>query len=238
MGMHKEIKAQDIISANYVIKFFDDECWAENLFSTGEMLFRPIKSFIKSKQPGRSDSNEGKVNCNFKLYFKGGDAASYKKFGDVTAVQFDVNRPIYSYYRLCGRNFDPNGAIYLNPKMLKDFSSGKQPFCAILDRDLYEKKVMDFFKDHDIAVSIGNVNYSDEAVDSGTIMQMLSGKSDLAYFRKSKEYEEQQERRIVLGEHIDSLVKRGIGRSHDGGIIINIGSLSDIGYIGMPVNFY
>lgn len=69
-------------------------------------------------------------------------------------------------------------------------------------------------------------------------MQTQAGKSDLAYFQKSKAYEEQQERRIILGETIDSLVKRGIGEKFGDGIRIKIGNLSKMGYIAKPVNFY
>ncbi|MDE6504621.1 MAG: hypothetical protein K2L42_01990 [Clostridia bacterium] len=234
----KQIKAQDIMSTNHVIKFFDDESFAEKLFSTGEMLFRPIKSFKESKQPGRGDVDEGIVNCHFQLYCKEVNDTLYKKLGDVTAVHLDDNRPIYCYYQLSGRNFHPNGAIYLNPKMLKDFSSGKQTFCAILDRVLFENQIMSFLNAHDIAATIANVKYSDENVDIGIIMQTKAGKSDLAYFQKSKEYEEQQERRIILGESIDSLVKRGIGEKFGDGIRIKIGNLSKMGYIAKPVNFY
>lgn len=234
----KQIKAQDILSTNYIIKFFDDERFAERLLNTGEMLFRPIKSFKESKQPGRGDIDEGKVNCHFSLYCKESKDTLYNKLCDVTAVHLNTNRPIYCYSRLSGRNFHPNGAIYLNPKMLNDFSSGKQTFCAIIDRVPFENKILDFLKSHDVAATIANVKYSEDDVEVGIIMQTQAGKSDLAYFQKSKAYEEQQERRIILGEPIDSLVEREVGEKFGDGIKIKIGNLSKMGYIAKPVNFY
>ncbi len=234
----KQIKAQDILSTDHIIKFFDDERFAEKLFSTGEMLFRPIKSFKESKQPGRGDAQEGKSNCHFSLYCKEVKDALYEKLCDVTAVHLDDSRPIYSYLQLRSRNFHPNGAIYLNPKMLNDFSSGKQTFCALLDRVPFENKVLDFLKAHDVVATIANVRYSDDDVDVGIIMQTQAGESDLAYFQKSKAYEEQQERRIILGEPIDSLVERGVGEKFGDGIKIKIGDLTKMGYIAKPINFY
>lgn len=64
------------------------------------------------------------------------------------------------------------------------------------------------------------------------------GESDLAYFQKNKSYEEQQERRVILGKSVDSLIKRGVGEAFGDGIIIKIGSLSEMGYIAKSVNFY
>ena len=187
----KLIRAQDILSINYVIKFFDEESFAEKLLHTGEMLFRPIKSFKESNQPGRGDAGEGVVKSHFSLYFKKEQDVLYEKLGDVTAVHLNVNRPIYCYYQLNDRNFHPNGEIYLNPKMLSDFSSGKQTFCAILDRVQFENRVLNFFNANDIAATIANVKYSDDDVDFEIIRQTQMGESDLAYFQKSKAYEEQ-----------------------------------------------
>ncbi len=233
----KQIKAQEIFSTNHVIKFFDDESHAKELFRTGEMLFRPIKSFKESKQPGRGDVGEGKVNQHFSLYCKKDNDDLFEKVVDITAIHLDVNRPIYCYSRLTGRNFHSNGAFYINPQMIKDFSSGKQTFCAVLDRNYFEKKIMKFLDAHDIAATIANVKYSDDDVDKEIIRQTQSGESDLAYFHKSKAYEEQQERRIILGESIDSLVERGVGERFNEGIKFYIGNLSKIGYIAKPVNF-
>lgn len=234
----KQIKAQEIFSTNHVIKFFDDKSFAERLLCTGEMLFRPIKSFKESKQPGRGDAGEGKVNQHFSLYCKKENDEFYEKVVDITAIHLDVNRPIYCYSRLTERNFYPNGAIYINPQMIKDFSSGKQTYCAVLDRNYFEKKIMKFLDAHDIAATIANVKYSDDDVDNEIIMQTQSGESDLAYFHKSKAYEEQQERRVILGESIDSLIERGVGERFNDGIKFYIGDLSKIGYIAKPVNFY
>ena len=62
------------------------------------------------------------------------------------------------------------------------------------------------------------------------------GESDLAYFHKSKAYKEQQERRIILGESVDSLIKRGVGERYKDGMKIHIGSLST-GHIIKMMNF-
>lgn len=233
----KQIKAQDIFSINHVIRFFDEESFAQRLLSTGEMLFRPIKSFKESNQPGRGDIGEGVVKSHFSLYCKKEQDVLYEKLGDVTAVHLDVNRPIYCYYQLKGLNFHPNGAIYLNPKMLSDFGSGKQTFCAILDRAQFENRVLDFLNAKDVVATIANVKYRDDDVDFEIIRQTQMGESDLAYFQKSKAYEEQQERRIILDENIDSLIKRGVGEAWEDGIRIKIGSLSKIGYIAKHVSF-
>ena len=86
---------------------------------------------------------------------------------------------------------------------------------------------------YNLAATIANIKYSNDDVDKELIMQT---ESDLAYFYKSKAYEEQQERRIILGENIDSLIKRGVGERFKDGIKIHIGSLSK-GYIVKTVNF-
>lgn len=135
----------------------------------------------------------------------------YEKVADITAIHLDANRPIYCYSRLMERNFYPNDAIYINPQMIKDFSSGEQTFCAILDRQPFETMVLNYFNKHNVAVTIANIKYSDDDVDKDIIRQTQSVESDLAYFQKSKAYEEQQERRIILGESIDSLVERKVG---------------------------
>ena len=233
----KQIKAQEIFSTNHVIKFFDDESYAKELFRTGEMLFRPIKSFKESKQPGRGDAGEGKVNQHFSLYCKKDKDDLFEKVVDITAIHLDVNRPIYCYSRLTGRNFHPNGAIYINPQMINDFSSGKQTFCAVLDKALFEKKILEFLNAHDIAATIANIKYSDDDVDKEIIMQTLSGESDLTYFHKSKAYKEQQERRIMIDENIDSLIERGVGEKFNDGIKFYIGDLSKVGCIAKPIFF-
>lgn len=63
-------------------------------------------------------------------------------------------------------------------------------------------------------------------------------KSDLAYFQKSKAYEEQQQQRIILVEQIDSLIKPGVRKAFRDKTIIKIGGLSEMGYIVKPVSFY
>ncbi len=70
----KQIKAQEIFSTHHVIKFFDDERYAKDLLRTGEMLFRTIKSFKVSKQPGRGDKKDIGIyecvqfSCNHSKY--------------------------------------------------------------------------------------------------------------------------------------------------------------------------
>ncbi len=232
----KQIKAQEIFSTQHIIKFFDDECYAKELLRTGEMLFRPIRSFKKSEQPGRGDKCEGKVNQHFSLFCNKGDDNFFEKVVDITAIHLNVDRPIYCYTRLMERNFHSNGAFYINPQMIKDFSSGKQTFCALLDRNSFEKKILEFMDKYDISATIANIKYSDDDVDKEIIMQTQLGESDLAYFHKSKAYEEQQERRIILGESVDSLIKRGVGERYKDGMKIHIGSLST-GHIIKMMNF-
>lgn len=53
----EQIRAQDILTTDHIIKFFDDESFAEKLLKYGEMLFRPIRSFKESTQLGRGDIN-------------------------------------------------------------------------------------------------------------------------------------------------------------------------------------
>ena len=103
-------------------------------------------------------------------------------------------------------------------------------------RDVGIKKILEFMNVYNLAATIANIKYSNDDVDKELIMQTQSGESDLAYFYKSKAYEEQQERRIILGENIDSLIKRGVGERFKDGIKIHIGSLSK-GYIVKTVNF-
>lgn len=234
----QQIKAQDILTTNFIIKFFDKEKFADSLFNTGEMLFRPIKSFKESEQQGRGDINEGKVNCHFSLYGKKVEYALYKKLGDITEVHLDINRPIYCYSRLSGLNFHPDGTIYLNPQMLKDFGSREQTYCAIVDRVPFENKIFNYLKTQGLGVTIANVKYSDNDVDYKIIVQVQTGKSDIAYFQKSMAYSAQQERRIVLSENIDYLVKHGIGKRFNDGIKIKIVNLMEMGYIAKTVNFY
>lgn len=173
---------------------------------------------------------EGKVNQHFSLYCKKDNDDLFEKVVDITAIHLNVDRPIYCYSRLMERNFHSNGALYINPQMIKDFSSGKQTFCAILDRNSFEKKILEFLDMYDVAATIANIKYSDDDVDKEIIMQTQSGESDLAYFHKNLKYKEQQERRIILGETIESLIKRGVGKRYKDGIKICIGSLSKLGY--------
>ena len=121
--------------------------------------------------------------------------------------------------------------------MINYFSSCNQTFCAVLDKALFEKKILEFLNAHDIAATIANIKYSDDDVDKEIIMQTLSGDSDLAYFHKSKAYKEQQERRIMIDENIDSLIERGGGEKFNDGIKFYIADLSKVGCIAKPIFF-
>lgn len=127
----------------------------------------------------------------------------------------------------------PNGEFYFSTKALKDFGSGNQTYCAILDRVQFENRILEYCNTNDIPIAISNVIYSDNDIGYEMINQMQLGENPLPYFYKRKIFEEQQERRILIRENIDSLEKRGIGKAFRDGLIIRIGSLSDIGYIGM-----
>lgn len=229
---------ENLISEKHIIKFFDNETHAENLLNKGEMLFNTLAHFAKLEQPGRSDPTESLFNTSGTVYFKTLKETKYHKLIDYNSLKRDIERPVYCYMRLTKNNFLDSGAVSLDSEMLNQFGLTENSlYCIVLDRCAFENKVSEFLNKIGIGYSIANIRYTDEEIDHEMVMQALFKQSNLAYFHKPLKFSGQQERRIMLDEHIDELIERGIMEKFKDGGKIYIGELSSLGYICKVVKY-
>lgn len=226
------------ISEKYIIKFFDNELHAENLLNKGEMLFNTLSHFAELEQVGRGDKTERVFNSSGTLYFKMPEETRYQKLLDYDSIMRDIKRPVYCYTRLTKNNFLYSGAIGLDSEMLNQFGlSNNSLYCVVLEKRAFENKVIEFLSNYGIGYDIANIRYTNEEIDHEMVMKALSGQSNLAYFHKPLEFRGQQERRIMLAENIDDLIKRGIMEKFNDGGKIYIGELSSLGIICKVVKY-
>ena len=228
-----------IITDNHIIKFFDNELHAKNLLTKGEMLFSTLEHFAKLEEDGRGDSNEIYFKCSGTLYYKEPNDKLYNKLVDFKTMGRDKYRPIYCYTQLNAINFKDNGAMYFNNETLQQFGLNKNSlYGVILDRRLFENKVIDYLHKFNIGYDIANIKYTDEELTPQMVMQAQLNISNLAYFHKPSKYKGQQERRIMLGEHLDKLIELGIvEKFKDDSGKIYIGDLSSFGHLCRVVNY-
>lgn len=231
-------KIRRIITENHIIKFFDNEIHAVNLVHKGEMLFNTLEHFAKLEQAGRGDSSEITFKCSGTLCYKKPSETHYNKLLDFNSLGRDKYRPIYCYTRLTKINFKDNGAMYFDNETLNQLGLNKNSlYGVILDKVLFEKKVVEYLKQFNLGYDIANIKYTDEELDPQMIMQAQLNISNLAYFHKPCQFSGQQERRIMLGEHLDKLIERGIVEKFNDGGKIYIGDLSSFGHLCRVINY-
>lgn len=231
-------KIRQIITENHIIKFFDSEIHAKNLLNKGEMLFNTLEHFAKLEQAGRGDSSEITFKCSGTLYYKKPNDTQYSKLIDFNSFGRDKYRPIYCYTRLTKINFKDNGAMCFDNETLNQLGLDKNSlYGVILDKILFENKVIEYLKNFNIGCDIANIKYTDEELNPQMVLQAQLNKSNLAYFHKPCKFKGQQERRIMLGEHLDKLIERGIVKKFNDGGKIYIGDLSSFGHLCRVVNY-
>ena len=222
---------KDIISENHIIKFFDEEEYAKKFLFNGEMLFNPLERFAGYAKIGRGDPDEKVFKCHGAIYCKEQSDEPYRKLVDFNSLERDKKRLIYCYATLRKGNFSPNGAFRFNIEALQQFALENSPvFGVILDREQFENKVTTFLRKAGVGFTIADIKYTNEEVSPQLVIQAQLNQSDLAYFHKSLNFYGQQERRIILREHLETLVERGIAEKFkEGGGKIYIGDITALG---------
>lgn len=238
MKLVQQREIENIISENHIIKFFDKEEYAQKFLFNGEMLFNTLAYFASYEKIGRGDPAEKVFKCHGSIFCQEQNGEPYRKLVDFTTLKRDTKRLVYCYATLRKENFSPDRAFRFNIEALKQFASENSPvFGVILNREQFENKVATFLNKAGVEFTIANVKYTNEEIPPQLVLQAQLNQSDLAYFHKPLIFQGQQERRILLHEHLETLVERGVAEGFKNGGKIYIGDISAYGHICKVADF-